>query len=41
MKFDPFEEKIISSPEKIINSGNYIEVPAENGRKPVEQEIEK
>ncbi len=34
MKFDPFEEKKISSYEEIIKSGNYLEIPAEDGRNP-------
>lgn len=41
MKFDPItKKKRISSLEEIINSGNYLEIPAEDGRNPnkVEQE---
>ena len=38
MKFDPFEEKKISSYEKILESGNYLEIPAEDGRNPEKEE---
>ncbi len=41
MKFDPFEEKRISSYDRIVELGNYLEIPAEDGRKPVEKETER
>lgn len=37
-KFDPFEEKRISSYDRIVESGNYLEIPAEDGRNPNREE---
>lgn len=39
MKFDPItRKKKISSLDEILRSGNYLEIPAEDGRNPKKQE---
>ena len=41
MKFDPItRKKKISSLDEILKSGNYLEIPAENGRNPRKQQDE-
>lgn len=42
MKFDPItKKKKISSLDEILKSGNYLEIPAEDGRNPNKDELEK